>query len=38
MGKIKTEDMDNEKDFLGGLTEREFYIRLHIMRENGGHK
>ena len=38
MGKIKTENMDNEKDFLGGLTQKEFYDRLHFNRERGGHK
>lgn len=38
MGKFKTEDMDNEKEFLGGYTMKEFYDRLHFLREHGGHK
>ena len=38
MGKFKTENMDNEKDFLGDLTEELFYDRLHFLREHGGHK
>lgn len=38
MGKFKTENMDNEKEFLGGLTQKEFYDRLHFSREHGGHK
>jgi hypothetical protein len=38
MGMIKYEDMDNKKEFLGGLTQKEFYERLHFLREHGGHK
>jgi hypothetical protein len=38
MGKIKTEHMDNEKEFLGGMSQKEFYDRLHFLREHGGHK
>lgn len=38
MGKIKTENTDDEKEFLGGVTQKEFYDRLHFNREHGGHK
>jgi hypothetical protein len=38
MGKIKTEDMDNKKEFLGGSTMKEFYDNLHFLREHCGHK
>jgi hypothetical protein len=34
MGVIKRQ-LDNTKDFLGDLTEKEFYDRLHFNRENG---
>jgi hypothetical protein len=37
MGMIKRE-LDNKKDFLGGLTEKEFYDRLHSNRRHVGHK
>lgn len=29
------QEYDNVKIFLGGLTEKEFYDRLHFNRENG---
>ena len=38
MGKLKTEDMDNKRDFLGGYTEKEFYKNLDFLRSHGGHK
>lgn len=38
MGIIKTEDMDNEKIFLGDLTQKGFYDALHFLRAHGGHK
>lgn len=38
MGGIKTDEMDTEKEFLGGLTEKEFYDRLDFLCRNGGHK
>ena len=38
MGIIKYEGMDDEKEFLGGLTQKEFYERLHFLREHEGHK
>jgi hypothetical protein len=34
MGEIKRE-LDKEKEFLGFLTEDEFYQRLHYNREHG---
>lgn len=34
MGKIKTEERDNKKRFLGDFTEEEYYDRLNFNREN----
>ena len=34
MGKIKTEEMDDKKEFLGGMTEREYFKRLNFQRQN----
>jgi hypothetical protein len=33
MGEIKTEKMDGEKEFLGGMSEREFFKRLNFQRQ-----
>jgi hypothetical protein len=30
--------MGTEEEFLGGMTEEEFFDRLNFMRSNGGHK
>jgi hypothetical protein len=38
MGKIKTEEMDNKKLFLGNFTQKGFYDALYFLREHGGHK
>jgi hypothetical protein len=38
MGEIKIEKMDDEKEFLGGYTIKEFYANLHFLRTHGGHK
>lgn len=39
MGLSDTEDMDNEKEFLEGLTEKEYFERLNYQRAHFlGHK
>jgi hypothetical protein len=38
MGEMKIEEMDDENEFLGGMTERKFYARLNFLRHNGGHR
>ena len=38
MSFFEIENMDDEKRFLGNLTQKEFYTRLHFLREHGGHK
>jgi hypothetical protein len=38
MGEMKIEEMDDKNEFLGGMTEREFYTRLNFLRRNGGHR
>jgi hypothetical protein len=34
MGKIKTEERDNKKCFLGNFTEEEYFNLLNFNREN----
>ena len=34
MGEIKIEQMDDTTEFLGGMTEREYYRRLNFQRHN----
>jgi hypothetical protein len=38
MSFFEIENVDDEKKFLGDLTKKEFYTRLHFLREHGGHK
>ena len=34
MGEMKIDEMDDEKEFLGDMTEREFFKRLNFQRQN----
>lgn len=34
MGKIKTEEMNDEVEFIGGMTEHEFFKRLNFQRQH----
>ena len=34
MGEMKIDEMDDEKEFLGGMPEREYFKRLNFQRQN----
>jgi hypothetical protein len=38
MGEVKTEELNDTVEFIGGLTEKEYFKRLNFLRKNGGHK